>query len=463
MTDAAPVTADESAAEASASAVRPGRDGVEHGGLRRRLIRQAAGTFGLIVSSSALGMLTAVFLARAAGVEGYGIFAFVTSTVTLLRVPAVLGAERLLVRNIAVYGTRSAFGLARGLVRRSTQATLAASMVLGLLSAAAAWALSGGSISPTVVGLWIGLLSLPMLALGRLIQAVLMGLRHVVAGQAPDLLLRPLLFLALAAGAYAMFGPVLTGPAIITLHVISAAATLVVAALLLAMRTPADMKRAEPRYDTRAWLMSAISLAFLSEATVINAQTGTFLLGAMAGPTEAGLFSVAYRGANLITFAQLAVNAALGPAAARLWERRQVAQLQRAVTGTARVVLALSLPFALAFMLFGGWILAVLFGAEFTAAQRALAILSVGQLVNAGAGSVATLLVMTGHERQAAIGVFGAAMVNVVVTAALIPSFGVEGAAIGTTASMVLWNVSLAVTARRRIGIDSTALGLKPR
>lgn len=431
--------------------------------LRTTLIRQTAGSFGLIVTSSALGMLTAALLARMVGLEGYGVFAFVISTVTLLRVPAVLGAERLLVRNISVYRARSEFGLARGLIRRSRQATLVASVVLGILTAGVGWLLSGRTASQTMIALWIGLLSLPMLALGRVAQAAIIGLRHVVTGQIPELLLRPLLFLGLAAGAYALVGPGLSGSSVVALHVASAAVALAVSLKLLAQRTPKPLGSAEPRYETRAWLMNAVSLAFLSEATVINAQAGTVLLGVMAGPAAAGLFSVAYRGANLITFAQLAVNAALGPTVARLWAQGELNQLQRAITSSARAVLIFSLPFALAFIVFGAWILAVLFGQEFTAAHRALAILSVGQLVNAASGSVATLLVMTGHERHAALGVFGAAMVNVLLTAFLIPSFGVEGAAIGATASMILWNISLAVTARRRIGIDSTAVGARPR
>lgn len=431
--------------------------------LRRTLIRRAAGSFGLIVASSALGMLTAVLLARIVGLEGYGLFAFVTSTVTLLRVPAVLGAERLLVRNISVYEARSEFGLARGLIRRSRQATLAASLALGGLAAGVAWLLSGRTASPTVIALWIGLLSLPMLALARVAQATTIGLHHVVVGQIPELLLRPLLFIGLALGAFALVGPGLMGSGIIALHVASAAFALAVAMGLLAMRTPQPIGSSEPRYDTRAWMMNAVSLALLSEATVINAQAGTVLLGAMVGPAEAGLFSVAYRGANLITFAQLAVNAALSPTVARLWAQGEVNQLQRAVTGSARAVLIFSLPFGFAFIIFGTQILAVLFGQEFAAANGALAILSVGQLVNAASGSVATLLVMTGHERHAAVGVLGAAIVNVLLTAILIPTFSVEGAAIGTTASMILWNISLAVTARRRIGIDSTAMGARPR
>ncbi len=132
------------------------------------------------------------------------------------------------------------------------------------------------------------------------------------------------------------------------------------------------------------------------------------------------------------------------------------------MTLSARVTLLCSLPPALGFIFFGSWFLDLAFPPAFTAAAPALAILSLGQLVNAAMGSAGTLLTMARRERQAAFGVTVGAVVTVVVSAALIPWLGVEGAAWAGALSLTTWNIWLAIVARRELGIDTTALGLHP-
>jgi O-antigen/teichoic acid export membrane protein len=66
---------------------------------------------------------------------------------------------------------------------------------------------------------------------------------------------------------------------------------------------------------------------------------------------------------------------------------------------------------------------------------------------------------MTGHERDAAFGITVGATANVILNALLIPRWGMEGAAIATGFSLLLWNVILVVRTRQRLGIRPTALG----
>ena len=68
---------------------------------------------------------------------------------------------------------------------------------------------------------------------------------------------------------------------------------------------------------------------------------------------------------------------------------------------------------------------------------------------------------MTGHERDVLVSVAFATLLGLGLTAALIPSLGVEGAAIGRVASLATWNVALTVLTYRRLGIHATALGAR--
>ncbi len=426
----------------------------------RQLAQAAVGSFGLSVLNTAATLVTTVLLARVLGVTDYGVFAFVTATVTLLAVPAIVGVDRLLVRDVAVFSEQRMYGMARGLVRRAAQLVLAISVSIALASAAIAWFLAGGVVTLAVLTFWVGVAGLPVLALLRVVQSALMGLGHVVAGQSGELLVRPFIFLGLMLPTLVLTSGQLSAPGAVGLSSLSVVVACAAGIVLLRARTPQSMRTATPEYRTRNWAISAVSLGFLSAAAIINTQTGVVLLGAMAGPEPAGLYAVAQRGAVLVAFPLAAVGTSIAPLAARLWTSNERDHLQRLVTLSARGALLAALPVAGAFILFGPQILAFFFGSGFAAAALALSIVSVGQVVNTATGSASVLLVMTGNQRLAGLGITVGATVNIVVTVLLIPAFGVEGAAIAATISLILSNVLLVLLLRRTLRIDSTVLGI---
>jgi O-antigen/teichoic acid export membrane protein len=364
---------------------------------------------------------------------------------------------------MAVYARQSAFALVRGLLERAAQLTLLASLVLALLTGVGAWLIAGGTVTPSVLAFWAAAAALPAMSLGRVMQSGLMGLHHVVLGQFPDYVLRPALLLVLVSLGIVAMGPVLSAPAAVALYATSAWAAALVAIFLLRARRPAERRGAPAEYRTRTWLWATVALATLSSAAIINTQAGVVMLGLLGGPDSTGLYAVAQRGALLVAFPLAAVNAAIAPTAARLWSGGDHAALRRLVTVSARGVLLASLPVALTFVVFGRPILSLLFGAEFGDADLALAIVSLGQVVNAATGSVAVLLMMTSHQRQATIAIALGALVNVVLGGVLIPGLQESGAAIAAAASLVVSNGLMVIVTRRSLGIDPTALGRHPR
>jgi len=118
-------------------------------------------------------------------------------------------------------------------------------------------------------------------------------------------------------------------------------------------------------------------------------------------------------------------------------------------------------PVTLVFVLFGERFLALAFGPGYAGGHTTLAILALGQLVNAGMGSVGVLLNMTGHERDTLRGVAIAAVANVVLGLVLIPLFGLEGAATATAVTLIIWNLLLRQAVWRRIQIETLAFSLR--
>jgi O-antigen/teichoic acid export membrane protein len=427
----------------------------------RTLGRAAGGSFALNIVNTGAAVATTVLLARVMDLAAFGIYSWVVATVSLLTVPAVLGIDRLLIRDIAVYAGRAAFGHARGLLRRSAEMMLVTCAVIVAAVAMATW-LSGNLASPTAVALAVGMVALPLLAFGRLAQSALMGVHQVVVAQVPDLLVRPLMLLVIVAVAAAGIAGRLDAPAAVALYTASVAAGLAVAAYFMRTRLARLLPPARLAFESHRWVGAAFALALLSGGAVANSQIGVTLLGVLDKPEAAGLYAVAQRGALLVAFPLMALNAALAPTAARLWSGGRVTELQRLVTLGTRTVLLASAPVALIFVLLGGQVLELVFGAGFVAAAGALALLSSGQLVNSATGSVATLLIMTGNTWRAGLGILAGLTLNVVLGVVLIPAYHEAGAAIAAASSLVVANLIHVIMARRFLGIDTTPVGLPP-
>jgi O-antigen/teichoic acid export membrane protein len=84
-------------------------------------------------------------------------------------------------------------------------------------------------------------------------------------------------------------------------------------------------------------------------------------------------------------------------------------------------------------------------------------ILGTAQVINALSGPVAEILLMTGHQKEAARSLFLAVLLNVGLNIILVPRIGINGAAIATATSTVLWSILLIFRVRKLVGIRSFA------
>ena len=428
--------------------------------LRGRLMRSAGATFGLKVGDAGATFLISVMLARILGVEGFGIYSYAMAWAVLLAIPALFGMETLTVRHVAAFLRLKAWGLLRGYLVRAFQTVTVASVVIALAAGLVAASMAGGT-DTQMVAFWLAMLLVPLLALVRLAQATMRGLGHIGLGFVPELAVAPILVILMVGMGVWLRGAAFEPTWAVAMNVLATLAALVAGLLLLWRRLPRALAGVNAAFDTRRWYASALPLLFIGGSQVINRQADIIMLGALQGPAAAGVYTVAARGAGLISFVLFAVTAAVAPRIAALYAAGDLQGIQALATRTSRLILIFSLPLAAAFILFGDMFL-IIFGDDFAGGAAALAILSVAQVVNGAAGSVGACLTMTGHERDAARGFAVSAVVNVILNAALIPPFGMTGAAVASGTSIVVWNALLVLAAQRRLGIDSTVLGRSP-
>lgn len=426
--------------------------------LKERLIRDATGSLGLGVTFMALSFLTSIILARWLGKNGFGVYTYAMTWPALLGIPATLGFNNLLVREVAIYNSQSAWGLMRGLLQCADVIVFIVSSLMALV--AIAIILNWGQFSqPDLLpSLCIAMISVPFVSLISLRLATMNGLHRVVLGQMPEKLLAPLFFISLTISSYWF----LRNQENITvwvmgLKLISLGITFVVGALLLARVLPQEIKQAKPEYKILTWLKDGLPFILLGGLVVINSNIDILMLGAFKGAGAVGVYAVVSRVTSLIVFGLVTLNSVLSPTFATLYAEGKLEELQNLVTHSTRIISLLALVMTLGLIALRSPILQ-LFGADFIYGQTALIILSVGYLVNALTGSVGLLLNMTGHARFSAATVAFAALINICLNWLLIPKWGVNGAATATAFSMIVSNVIGAILVRQKLGIKSSAI-----
>lgn len=432
--------------------------------LRGPVARGASWSFALQVGHAGLTFLTALILARALGPAEFGAYAFAVAWAGLLAAPASLGFGPYLVRRVAILQQAEHWGELRGLLRVAVATVVLASSAIAFatwLTAREGWLPIDPIMAAALsVGAWLIPISAALLAL----EGVLRGFHRIALAYLPDRLIRPAAFLAAAVGAHYVLGAPLAGASAVALYLAASGLALAAAGALLRRARPPETTRVPASYATRRWVSDALPFVMLAAVQMLQTQTDVVMLGLLAEPEETGVYRAVSRTAGLMAFGLMAVNAALAPRLAARHAAGQSALLQRNVTQAALAATAFALPIAVVFLLAGREILG-LFGEEFRAGETALWILTVGYLINAAAGPNALVLSMTGHAHIAARGLALGVGANVALSAALIPPFGVEGAAIAMTAAMIVWNATLASSLWRNLEINSTVFGWrwKPR
>ncbi|NJK80069.1 MAG: flippase [Chloroflexaceae bacterium] len=429
---------------------------------RESLVGRSALLFVIRVGGTGLAFLYGVLLARLMGVTEYGLYTYVMAWMQVLTYPATFGMDTLMMRNIATYQAQEQWGLMQGQLVLSRRFVLALSLALVLIVAGVAWLAFTPTNPGTVIAFWIGSLLIPINALNSVRQGTLRGLHYVILGQAPEIVLRPLLALTLTASVGVLFGFSLSGTWAVAIYVVVAIAVLLIGTVFLQQRLPHQLSGTTPTFDTKLWITSALPIAFTATASVLNNRLGILMVGSILGKTDAGFYAAVTRGADLVTFVLLSTNFTIAPTIARVYALKQTARLQRVLVQSAWVAFLGCLPIALGFIFMGEWFLA-LYGAEFTVGSTALAIVCIGQMINAATGPVGLALNMTNHSRDTVLPLLISNILNIILSFALIPILGLVGAALANVAGMVFWNLLLVYLVYKRLGVYPTIFGILAR
>ncbi len=430
------------------------------GSIRRRLSQADGGPKTVIATLSVrllgrgLALLQAIVLARILGVEQFGIFTLAIAWTVVLHSIAVLGFDGLQARSVSIYEARGEAALLRGLLRRCDEITLlAAGATAGLGAVGAIIAVDPDYLAAILIGLPL----VPLRSLTLLRQGALRGLHRAELSLSPTLVVYPGV-LSLAALGFDLAGIELDARWAVALACLGAAAALAFSIAARHRHLALQIPAAEPRFSTREWLVATRPFAISGVIRAGTASVGLIALGVIGSAADAGELRVLLRGAELIGIVLAAVNTPLGPLIARHQALDEDASMRTAIRRGARTSLALSLPLGLALLLFSDQLFA-LFGDGFVGNRGVFAVLIVGSLFNAAIGPSMQVHLMTGEGAIAVRFTAVALALDLALCLALIPPFGLYGAAIAWSADLILANSLLAIHAWQRLAINLTPFG----
>ena len=437
--------------------------------MRSSLVRGAGGILGLQILARGLGIVSGFILARSLGAAGLGALNYASALLSIFIILGTLGVPQLIVREITVAQVESQPNVARGLLSLGTIAPLIASLVimavvifLSLPSIALLKIPSTADGEAIIENAWMVLalfmLLMPVQILISIRQAVMRAFGLVAQSRLPEYLVSPLLYVLMIGVGWFVWRSELPILGVVIFKIVAMVVAYLYGEHLLRAAIPQKIRQARPTYFPRIWFAGALPFMVISWMQIINNRADVIMLGMFDSLEGIGIYTVAAQFAIYVTFPLSAANASLAPRFASLYHQGKMEQLQQLFTRSARMVLLVTVGLGAAIILVGPFILGI-YGSEFVAGRVTLNIIIMGHIVNVASGSVGHLLTMTNHSWVVAIGVASSAIMNITLNAFLIPRYGIEGAAIASAASVILWNIVLIVFAWRVVKIVPTAIG----
>ena len=390
--------------------------------------------------TAAAGYLFKIYVARVLGAGALGVYALGMTLVGFFGLFTGLGLPQTAVRFVAAYSATQQYQRLHAFFRHAlillALANLALAGTLILIGPWIARSLYHSSDLAHYVRLFAGLLALG--GFTAFMGQVLAGYKDVALRTViTNFIGSPLnivLGVILLAGGMGLRGYVLA-------QVASGAIVLCLLCAAAWRLTPAAARHfpsKAPRVESEVfWFSAAVfGVSFLEFSL---GQADKIMLGIFLDVRQVGIYAVA---ASLVAFVPVAlqtVNQIFSPTVADLHARGEHALLGRIFQTLTKWIIGLTLPLAFV-MILDAKPLMRLFGPAFETGWIVLVIGTLGQLVNAGVGSVGYLLLMSGNQRRLIRVQTMTAVFMVVVTFALVRPFGIIGVALAAALTNVLTN-----------------------
>ncbi len=415
----------------------------------RSLLKSLIGTAGIFVLGMIFSFTFNWSITKFMHQEEVGFFQYYISIITFAMVIVPLGYQSLAQREVVSLGKK---GLKR-LINQAIFAITICSLIFGVTWYFGVTQLNWVKNLKDFSGLHIALLIIPIYSLNVFFRAVLQSQNKIYSSVLPDTLIRPIILLiTLYALSYLKILPTPT-------HLLWTLFFIMLGALIFFIIK--SFQKLPPKEDKTQpnWLKQAIILLPLGLVATLNERIDVIMISKYLGGHENALYSTAFKFALFSGFGLVILNQIMVPHYAKHFKSdNDKSNLERIIKPNVRLSFALSFTVFLCLVFISPYLLDF-FGQEgesYELSYTPIIILAIGQLINVAVGSTGYILTMAKKEKLVMISVVLGCLSNLILNILLLPKYGITGAAIATSTSMIVWNVLMLIFVKRETGINPT-------
>jgi len=416
-----------------------------------RAQRMALIAFVIRVVSAGIAFLSQIIQARLMGEFEYGIFAFVWVLVVVFGNLSCLGMHTAVIRFLPIHRSESDHSLVRGLnwtVRVFSMVSASILAAIGML----VLHLAGEKIAEYwMVPLFLGLFTLPMIALGDVLDGTSRAHGWTVTALSPTYIIRPVLILVFMLLAV-WSGEPRTAVTAMTAALGATYATTLFQFVRVTWRLRRNYGRGALRFSVLPWMKFSLPVFLVDGIGFLLTNSDVVVVGLYMPPDQVGVYYAAAKTIALVQFVYFSVKAAAAPRFSAIMAAGDDDALASFAGQAARWAFWPALGVGLCVLALGEFLLS-LFGSTFTSGYILMVILFAGILTKASIGPGEILLSMAGKQKLCVMLYTVTLAANIALNVTLIPHFGLIGAASATASAMVVEAILLHIAVRRVLGI----------
>jgi len=429
----------------------------------RDVTRSVIGTIVLKIASGATAFAMFSLAARNMSSNDFGNLAMWLSLAQIGCVIGLFGQEMLVVRSLGEYSVANQPGHIRGILLFSNGVGLGLSIMASL--AVTVFALLARHDSPMLMlAVALFMIANASIMLGSQISRSLVGILMGEGNRDLFWRLPVVIVLLVALATHRGISP----EEFLTLCAATMALGLLVQAIGIGRALSEQIRRSQPVFETMRWMTVSVRFWLSSILEACSQYFDVVLVYWLLDPAAAGIYFAASRLANVFAMLLSALNSFAVRRLPALYFAGARVEIDRNLMLMAEVS-AVCVAIGLMIFSFGAAELLGLFGTSFIDYRWTLIVLAVGTAAQAAGGPAPSILQLTGHEGIYIPVLVGNVALRLLGFLVLIPLFGVLGAAIACTVSLIFTTIALNRLCRHRTGLDTSVfillrrIGVGPR
>lgn len=190
-------------------------------------------------------------------------------------------------------------------------------------------------------------------------------------------------------------------------------------------------------FSSSSILKTSYPMALSAISFFLMQSTDVLFISAYDTFDSVAYYSIAVKLASVTALALISVNIVIAPKIATIYNDKNFYELKSILKKATRINVVISLPIIIVLLCFSEYILST-FGINYVLAKSALWVLLIAQFFNSVTGPSALYLNMTGRQKKLNVILLISLLINIVLNIILVPTYGMLGAAISTTASFII-------------------------